>query len=189
MTAAANRPFTERYRARCVSTTCHRADMQAAEEPPRATPSLVSSRPRYVLCYGHDAVLLKSRRRILELAGCPAEIAIDDIEFRELMCSGCPGVIVLCQTLLPEEGAHAASLALEFCPTMPLLVLYNQQRKFIPAQKHHFFQSAGGPRIFADVVFNLLYNSQEDPRANRLDSSWSSQVSATAHSAAGTQAS
>ena len=113
--------------------------------------------PKYVLCYGHDVVLLKSRKRILELARCPSVVTSNEQTFLESLCSGCPAVTVLCQTLLAEEGQRAASIALEHCPTMPLLILYNQRLKFFPVQTHQFLRSAGGPKLFADTVSDLLY--------------------------------
>lgn len=135
--------------------------MQTANEQTKAEPPNAYSPPRYALTYGHDPILLKSRQRILEMAGCHTEIVQLDSQFSESVSSHCPGVVVLCQTLLQEEGVRAASLAFQLCPAVPLLVLYNQRLKFIPVQTCEFLQSNSGPQIFADLVSDLMYRGRK----------------------------
>ena len=128
-----------------------------------------ASRPKHVLCYGHDTVLLQSRRGILKQAGCPTEIAGDDRGFRTSLLGGCPGVLILCQSLSVEESLQAAGLALEHCPRTPLLLMYVQRQKLFPSQTFQFMQTMEGPKAFAEKVFRMLYRPGEQSPTALLD--------------------
>ncbi len=132
--------------------------MQLSRNRSAANPVEFVATPKRVLCYGHDEILLHSRRRILEIAGCPVVAASNELAFEAEVCFGCPGVIVMCQTVQADEGIVAAALAERHRPAVPLLLIYIQQRKFTPLQDHVFFQAGAGPRAFAATVFQMLYH-------------------------------
>ena len=131
--------------------------MQLTKDRSTANPVEFAATPKRVLCYGHDEILLHSRRRILEISGCPVVAASTELEFQAEVCFGSPGVIVICQTVQADEGIVAAALAERHRPAVPLLLIYVQRRKFTPQQDHVFFQAGEGPRAFAATVFRMLY--------------------------------
>ena len=119
----------------------------------------LSPAPKRALCYGQDMVLLLSRQRILQLAGCPSDYSSTEGQFRASLHTLCPALIILCHTLPLEQGVAAATLAQQLCPSAPMLLLYVQYQRFIPTQPHTWFQVGEGPGAFAHTVFHLLYDS------------------------------
>ena len=116
--------------------------MQAGENQTRGELQSSTYKPKNILCYGHDTILLHSRERILRLAGCYSGVVETESEFCNQLGLGCPGVIVLCQTLQLEEGVRACEFAQEHCPGASLLVFYIQRQRFTPVQEHIFSRRA-----------------------------------------------
>lgn len=133
--------------------------MHLTMDVPRFRPMEVIATPRGVLCYGHDTVLLFSRQRILEQSGCPSATVTNATEFKAQLWEVSPSVIVLCQTLSSEECSRACEFALEHCPDVRLLLLFARTQECIPPQRHDILSSNGGPRLFAQTVFHLLYEA------------------------------
>lgn len=94
-----------------------------------------------VLIYGHDPLILQTRRRILERAGhtvWTAEV-LDEVE--SIITTNEVAVLIVCQTLSDEEGEAAITLAHQIRPEMKTLVMsLTRQRLLKTAQEIPFNQ-------------------------------------------------
>lgn len=136
--------------ATCPAPTCHRSRQGAV------TIHVAGSAPD-VLIYGHDIMLLHSRKCLLQLAGCLPDTVTSVEQYEVRLLQSSPGVVILCQTLLPEECRHACAFAMEQAPESQLLLLFIHNQGCSPAQHYTLLHSAVGPKIFSQTVFDLLY--------------------------------
>lgn len=113
-----------------------------------------------VLSYGHDMMLLHSRKCLLQLAGCLSDTVTEVDQYEARLLQSSPGVIILCQTLLREECRHACAFAMEHTPESQLLLLVIRNQRCFPTQHHTLLYSTVGPKIFSQTVFDLLYRDR-----------------------------
>ena len=114
------------------------------------------SQLRSALCYGHDALLLLTRQRMLMLLDCSCETVTSYTEFRERLRSGTPRIIVLCQSLTGEECSQASHFAAQHCPESRLVVMFTRLEKCVPQEAYGLMATHAGPKVFSRIMSELL---------------------------------
>ena len=111
---------------------------------------------RTALCYGHDALLLLTRQRMLMQLGCSCDTVMSDGDYEAQLWSAAPSLIVLCQSLTGEECGYAARFAAEHSPGSRLVVMFTRVDKCVPNQAHVMLTSSDGPKAFIKAMLDLL---------------------------------
>jgi DNA-binding NtrC family response regulator len=81
-----------------------------------------------VLIFGHDAVLLESRQRVLEMAGFRVSATIEREDAKQIASTRKIDVLLLCQTLSQDECDEILIAARRHQPGMKHLYLATQSR-------------------------------------------------------------
>ena len=115
-----------------------------------------------VLIYGHDPLLLQTRRRILEQAGYTAWAAevLDEVE--SIITTNAVGLLIVCQTLSDEEGEAAITLAHQIRPEMKTLVMSLTRQRLLKTPQETPFNVSTGPRNLLDTVQKLMGKPREN---------------------------
>ena len=122
---------------------------------------------RTVLIYGHDPLLLQTRRRILEQAGYTAWAAevLDEVE--SIITTNAVGLLIVCQTLSDEEGEAAITLAHQIRAEMKTLVMSLTRQRLLKTAQETPFNVSTGPRNLLDTVQKLMGKSRENTSPKR----------------------
>ncbi len=115
-----------------------------------------------VLIYGHDPLLLQTRRRILEQAGYTAWAAevLDEVD--SIITTNAVGLLIVCQTLSDEEGEAAITLAHQIRPEMKMLVMSLTRQRLLKTAQETPFNVSTGPRNLLDTVQKLMGKPREN---------------------------
>ena len=115
-----------------------------------------------VLIYGHDPLLLQTRRRILEQAGYTAWAAevLDEVE--SIITTNAVELLIVCQTLSDEEGEAAITLAHQIRPEMKTLVMSLTRQRLLKTAHETPFNVSTGPRNLLDTVQKLMGKPREN---------------------------
>jgi len=113
-----------------------------------------------ILCYGHDELLLLTRKHILEMHGISVSTVSTAPEFHAEICSAQPAVILLCQSLSTEECTCAAAFAEANSPSSKVLQMYTVSGESLRNRKHVEFYSGNGPAALVETVKQLLSPAQ-----------------------------
>jgi hypothetical protein len=113
-----------------------------------------------ILCYGHDETLLLTRQKVLEMIGIPVSSVSKASEFRAKLLSMKPAVILLCQSLSPEECMDASAFAESASPSSKVLMMYSQPGKCQLAREHVELYWGDGPVALVSTVKRLLSNPE-----------------------------
>jgi DNA-binding response OmpR family regulator len=108
-----------------------------------------------VLLHGHDAVLLDTRRMVLEVQGFEVLSSMQESTVLKALVSRRIDLLILCHTLSKEECDHLLDSAKRYQPAMKRLVLYLGY----PACGIHeegILSALEGPAAFAHTVNHLL---------------------------------
>ncbi len=112
--------------------------------------------PGAVLIYGHDSLLLQTRRRILEQAGYTVWTtgSLDQVEI--LLAREAIGVFIVCQTISDEEGEAAIRLAHQSRPETKTLVMSLTKQRLLNTARETPFHVSAGPRTLLKTVRRLV---------------------------------
>lgn len=112
-----------------------------------------------VLSFSRDATLLMTRTLLLERAGCVVDSASNLPEFRALLLSQPFKLILLCQSISPEECDSATQFAKEYAPSARLLLMFTRIGKCVPDQADVLLDAHAGPKVFLETAQRMLANS------------------------------
>ncbi len=114
---------------------------------------------RCALTFGYDATLISSRQRLLEKTGCTSLVASSMQEFQEALSSHAVDLVVICQTVSPEECHAVTRMVTEQAPRAQMLIMYNRHdycRPAGPAGSYVLFDSMSGPSNFVETAERML---------------------------------
>jgi hypothetical protein len=109
-----------------------------------------------VLIFGHDNGLLVTRQLLLERDGCQVHVVRWAKEFRTCVLGQTFELILLCQSLSPDECESAAKFAQEHAPTTRLLLMFTRVGKCIPEHADVLLDSLSGPKVFVETARRML---------------------------------
>lgn len=115
-----------------------------------------------ILCYGHDEMLLLTRQKVLEMIGIPVTNVSKASEFRDRVKTMQPAVVLLCQSLSPDECSEATTLAEAVSPSTKVLIMYSQPDKCSPAREHAELYWGDGPVALLSTVRRLLSSARAE---------------------------
>lgn len=115
-----------------------------------------------VLCYGHDAMLLMTRQRLLESLGLQVTIVYTSAEFQAKLQAIEPALILLCQSLSIDERISAGALAHEKSPLSKILIMHPGRGDYRLRQDQSEFFSLDGPESFLDTVNRIIDSATAD---------------------------
>jgi hypothetical protein len=109
-----------------------------------------------VLIFGHDTGLLVTRQLLLEREGCLVHVVRWVKEFRACVLGQAFELILLCQSLSPDECESASKFAREYAPTTRLLLMFTRVGKCIPEHADVLLDSLAGPKVFVETARRML---------------------------------
>jgi hypothetical protein len=115
-----------------------------------------------ILCYGHDEMLLLTRKRVLEIIGIPVSTVSTAAQYRAKLSSTHPAVILLCQSLPHEECAAATAFAEVHSPDSKVLIMYGGPGKCELAGADAEFDWGDGPAALLSTVKQLISASARE---------------------------
>ncbi len=113
-----------------------------------------------ILCYGNERTLITTRQRILEMIGIPVAIACSEEELAGHLSGLQVEVLLLCQTLSPQQCRRAAELVEQYSPSTKMLLMYNRYGKSSIPGSHVELNAAEGPLALLTTVKELLSDIQ-----------------------------
>ena len=108
-----------------------------------------------ILCFGHDAILLKTRQWILERQ-FRIEVVSDLAAFTLLVGRHGFNLAIFCQTLSLSECQQAIDLLQAHSPRTKVLNLVTSTQDGERSMFGHPFNPSNGPKAFSDCVATML---------------------------------
>jgi DNA-binding response OmpR family regulator len=115
---------------------------------------MASSRPR-LLCYGHDEMLLFTRKRILEREHC-VETCERLCDVEEVLAKGPFHIAVLCQSVPDAECKEVMRRVRAAWPEIKVLVLQESTVGVCSLRSDHTMDSLDGPPALLHEIHVLL---------------------------------
>jgi len=113
-------------------------------------------RPAFILVYGRSALLLETRRWVLERAGMKVKTATRLSEVEEMLVGEAIDLFILCHTLSPEEGDHCLMKASALRPAMKKLVLTANTPLGSLGPRETRVSAFSGPKVLVSEVEKLV---------------------------------
>lgn len=105
-----------------------------------------------ILIFGHDAILLETRRLILKGAGFQVRIATEATEALQILVREPIDLFVLCQSLPVNECVAILKTAHTLRPDMENLVLGGETLGFSADKHDTFLTTFLDPRAFIELI-------------------------------------
>ena len=109
-----------------------------------------------VLCFSHDATLLKTRQWLLEREHYTVLGVMSQGDFRVEICRTTVDLVLLCQTLSAEECRNATNFAAEHAPAARFAVLRTSRNKATPDGDAVVVDVSNGPADFLCTIGRML---------------------------------
>jgi DNA-binding NtrC family response regulator len=109
-----------------------------------------------ILIFGHDAILLETRRLILERAGFQVWIATEATEAVKVLVREPIDLFILCQSLSPDECLPILQTAHTLRPDMKNLILGGEIPDFSQDRQDTFLTTFLDPRSLISFIQNEI---------------------------------
>ena len=109
-----------------------------------------------VLLFSHDASLLMTRRLMLEHEGCKVATSSSLPEFRACLLRHSFDLILLCQSISPEDCEAASQWRREHAPLTRLLLMFTRVDKWMPEHADVLLDARAGPKAFLETARRML---------------------------------
>lgn len=108
-----------------------------------------------VLCYGHDPMLLLTRRWILEKEFC-VENCSSLSQLAEMLGQGQVDLVLVCQSVPDSECDEVIELARSAWPAVKTLVLQESAHGVCSTHSDMAMENLGGPPVLLQEIHTLL---------------------------------
>jgi CheY-like chemotaxis protein len=109
-----------------------------------------------ILVFGHDAVLLETRRLILKNAGFQAWIATEATEAIQILVTEPIDLFILCQSLPLDESVSTLKAAHILRPDMENLILGGERLGISANKRDTFLTTFWEPRDLIEFIQNKI---------------------------------
>ena len=109
----------------------------------------------FILTYGSDPSLLKTRRWVLEAAGFAVSVSTDGRETEQLLGTRTVALLLLCHSLTSEACRHALSRAASHSPETRRLLLDGECTAGMKGLYDATFDASEGPAALIEIVRRL----------------------------------
>lgn len=108
-----------------------------------------------LLCYGHDELLLYTRKKILEPEFF-VEVCTDIPSLEQALLRGAVEIAVLCHSVTDAECQEVVLRVREHCPAVKVLVLYEYVPELCTDESDRTMGCLEGPAMLLKDVHALL---------------------------------
>ncbi len=112
--------------------------------------------PTKILIYGHDQMLLSTRRLILEQAGHTVD-AVDEPDLvQKALIETTIRLLILCQTLSDTECKIAVEMAFILRPEVKIMLMVASRPRVFTADHQNLFHISAGPHALIQTVHQII---------------------------------